>query len=207
MRNTRIAFTVIAAAMVGPALAGDVPGSHDPQYLKRFQGSEIVSFVPRSFDHYRFALGAGTPGGGFTKSEALEGKVTRVIYHLPSGHTALELLRNYEHMLGDAGLKQTYELAPCGTLEWAGYFVDAFYGQGGSADNSPFHSMGTGCYVYDKGVKDGKPIGVAVMVAEMSADQIFHPTGTKLAIPIKNGDLVVEVDEVVGQPVGNMMTK
>ncbi|HWA31606.1 MAG TPA: hypothetical protein VG867_10925 [Rhizomicrobium sp.] len=209
MRRLLVPFLALTGmcAVTAAAAAADLPGSHDPQYLKRFQGSDIVNFVTRSFDRYTFALGPGTPGGGFTKMEAMEGKVTRVIYHIPQGHTALELLRNYEHMLTDAGLKQTYELAPCASLNWGGYFVDKAYGQDGPMDNTPYHAMGNGCYVYFKGVKDGKTVGVAVLVAEMNADQNFHPTGTAMTIPIKNGDVIVGVDEVIVTPVANGMTK
>lgn len=200
-------LTAAAAALTSGAIAADLPGSRDPQYMKRFQGSEIVNFVPRSFDRYTFALGTGTPSGGFTKSEAMEGKVTRVIYRVSGGHTALELLRNYEHMLTDAGLKQTFEIAPCGAITWSDYFVDRFYGQGGAVDNTPWHSLNTGCYVYDKGVKDGKQVGVAVLVGEMTSDFNFHPNGTNVSVPIKSGDVLVEVDEVNAMPVGNGMTK
>jgi len=198
--------TLAAASLSGPALAADLPGSHDPQYLKRFQGSTIVNFVPRSFDQYAFALGPGTPGGGFTKIDTMEGKVTRVIYVVPAGHTALELLRNYENMLAGAGLKQNYENAPCGSLNWAGYFYDKAYGQGGPIDNTPWHNVSNGCYVYSKGTKDGKPVGVAVMVGEISSDLTFHPSGTSgVSIPIKAGNIIVGVDEVVATPVGNSM--
>jgi hypothetical protein len=204
-----LASLLAVTALGGTALAADLPGSHDPQYMKRFQGSQIVQSINRSFDHYIFAMGAGTPGGGFTKSEAMEGKVTRVIYHVPAGHTPLELLRNYEHMLGDAGFKTAFELQPCANLEWSGYFVDKFYGQGGPIDNTPFHSMSNGCYIYAKGAKDGKQVGVAVLVAEMSSDVNFHPVGgtPNQATPIKNGDVIVEVDEVIAGPVSNGMAK
>jgi outer membrane protein OmpA-like peptidoglycan-associated protein len=38
--------------------------------------------------------------------------MTRIIYHVLPGHTVLELLRNYEHALADAGLAQTAERLP-----------------------------------------------------------------------------------------------
>jgi len=210
MRTNKLLFSLFAAsALCGAAAAADMPGSHDPQGMKRFQGSQIIQFINRSFDHYTFATGPGTPGGGFTKSEALEGQVTRVIYHIPSGHTPLELLRNYEHMLADAGFKTAYEIQPCATLEWGGYFVGKFYGQGGPTDNNPFTVVSNGCYIYAKGTAGGKQAGVAVLVGELSSDVNFHPIGgaPNQVIPIKNGDVLVEVDEVIAVPVANGMTK
>jgi hypothetical protein len=202
-----VSMLPLCGLLCGAALAADLPGARDPQYLKRFQGSQIINYVSRSFDQYSFATGPGKPVDGFSKSEAMEGKVTRVIYQIPSGHTALELLRNYQNMLTQAGLQQVFAITPCKQMEWGGYFVDRFYGQGGVIENSPYHSMSNGCYVYAKGMKDGKQVGVAVLVAEMNANQNFRPTGTTLSLPIKTGDVIVQVDQVIAMPVANGMAR
>jgi hypothetical protein len=98
----------------GLAQAADIAGSKDPLNFKRFKGSQIISYRTRSFDAYLMARGGGSSETGFAKSETVEGAITRVIYRVPGGHTGLELLRNDEHMLADAGYTQTFELVPCG---------------------------------------------------------------------------------------------
>ena len=207
MRKLSTVLVVLLSS--GAALAADMAGSHDPQYLKRFQGTDIVSFTTRSFDHYTFALGPGTPGGqGFVKSEPLEGAVTRVVYHIGPGHTPLEALRNYEHMLGDLGLKQSYEMWPAVGM-WAGYFTDGVWGQAGRTDSDPFGNMDSGAYgyAYYKGTKDGKTLGVAVLVAQIKSPFNMPVPGAKGPLAVKPGDMLIGVDEVIaGQP-GNSMTK
>lgn len=80
------------------AMAADLPGSKDPPGLKRYEGSTIIHRVDRSFSEYHL-----NKDGRWDKNDAIEGAVSRVVYLVPEGHTALELLRNYESMLSDPG--------------------------------------------------------------------------------------------------------
>jgi hypothetical protein len=41
-----------ATASLAPAAAADLPGSKDPPFLKRYEGSEIVGYRTRTFDKY-----------------------------------------------------------------------------------------------------------------------------------------------------------
>lgn len=93
------------------AKAADLPGSKDPPFLKRYAGSEIVGYLSLSYDSCNIA--APDPKDPSRWSFApVEGQVTRIIYHVPAGHTVLELLRNYEQALSDAGLAKTAERPP-----------------------------------------------------------------------------------------------
>lgn len=189
---------------VGAAQAADIPGSKDPPFLKRFKGSEIVGYFTRSFDEYTLGLGTATDAG-FTKSEKLEGAVTRIIYRVPVGHTELELLRNYEHALGDAGFSLIYERAPWGQDP---QFMVMVFGQVkiNGLNGNPFYFGGnsgaSGAYVAAKATKDGQDFTVAVVVHEHSNPN-FNWTNAAVKDPIllKTGEIVVGVDMIVAKAV------
>ena len=188
------------------AHAADLPGSKDPPQFKRYQGSEIISYVTRSYDEYTLARGAGAPGAGFEKSEKIEGAVTRIVYRVPAGHTALELLRNYEKMLAEAGFTQNFELAPCGSVAWDGYFFGKFYNQnqaGRDDDPQPFVNKSS-CYFTAKATKNKQDTNVAVLVSESTGFNWRRPN-QKDPIAVKPGEILVAVDVVVGQAVENKM--
>lgn len=201
-----LSVVVFIALGFGSARAADIPGSKDPPGFKRFEGSEIVSYATRSFDDYALARGGGTPSGGFEKSETVEGAITRVIYRIPTGHTALELLRNYEHMLADAGYTQTFELAPCGGLNWDGYFFSKFYYQGQSGtdqDPQPFSNKSS-CYFTAKATQDAQDINVAVLVSESNGFAWRRPNQKDPTV-INPGEILVAVDVVRSKAVENKM--
>ena len=106
--SVAIALT-IAIALVS---AADIPGSKDPAFLKRYAGSEIVFSMSRSYDSYSLVVpDPKTPGK--TAMENREGAITRLLYRVPGGHTALELLRNYEQSAKASGFTVAYEWLPC----------------------------------------------------------------------------------------------
>jgi OOP family OmpA-OmpF porin len=204
-------FFILAMFLLGglsAARAADIPGSKDPYGLKRYQGSEIISYVTRSYDEYTLARGAGNPSTGFEKPEKIEGAITRIVYRVPAGHTALELLRNYEKMLADAGFTQTFELAPCGSINWDGDFFRKFYNQnqaGRDDDPQPFVNKSS-CYFTAKATKGKQDTNVAVLVSESTGFNWRRPN-QKEPIVIKQGEILVAVDVIVGTAVEQKMSQ
>ena len=80
----------VLLSLAGSAGAADLPGAKDPDFLKRFKGSEIIGYVERPFDQIKMGDSSGKV------MPPMEGQVTQIIYHVPASHTALELLRNYQ---------------------------------------------------------------------------------------------------------------
>lgn len=96
--------------------------------FKRFAGSEIICYKTRAYDQYILARGPGSADArGSAKSQTVEGAITRRVYRVPAGHTALELLRNYEQMPSAAGFTQTFELAPCGRWDIGPVFLGKYW--------------------------------------------------------------------------------
>jgi outer membrane protein OmpA-like peptidoglycan-associated protein len=97
-------FIWLVAGMVPVADAADVAGSADYPGIGRFDGSEIEIYSTENYDSTSLATGpvlresdvAGT-------SMTVEGAVTRIIYRVPRGSSALEVFRNFENRITEAG--------------------------------------------------------------------------------------------------------
>jgi outer membrane protein OmpA-like peptidoglycan-associated protein len=113
-----LVFMFPAFVMAGASIpVKDLPGSADPQFLKRFEGSLIVAYKHKAYARFTFPLSALKPTGekekdielyGPEKSRVLEGDYTRVAYLVPQGHGPLEVIRNYENHLRGLGGKVLY---------------------------------------------------------------------------------------------------
>ena len=196
-----------AAAAPPPTQPGDVAGSHDPAFLKRYEGSNIVAYLTRPYDSYRIAAPdpKNPAAWGFAP---VEGQITRIIYHVPDGHTVLELLRNYEHALTDAGLTQTAEYPPAANRE----FAYAVYHQGWQVQSGAealwpqwgetWQQM---AYVTSTGTAAGQDVKIAVLVANVNKP--FDVNFGHGPIHITPESPVVVVDVVANKTVDiNMVT-
>ncbi|MFY2764670.1 OmpA family protein [Arenimonas sp. MALMAid1274] len=101
----------------------DIDGAKDPAWLKRYEGSFIISYEHRAFDEVSF------PASKLLKNEnderdgmnnlvfrakdnrRVEGKYTRLVYLAPEDRSPLEVLRNYQDLVQEAGGKTLYECA------------------------------------------------------------------------------------------------
>jgi outer membrane protein OmpA-like peptidoglycan-associated protein len=82
----------------------DVEGSKDHPLIKRYSGSFIERYLAKQFDEYELPLGP-LRDGAFVKTQRLEGKYTRIVYHNPPGRSSLEVFRNYQMALQQAGFQ------------------------------------------------------------------------------------------------------
>jgi OmpA-OmpF porin, OOP family len=216
MRN---ALALTASIVIGAAVvhAADLPGSKDPAFLKRYAGSEIVFSTTRSFDSYTLIVPDGK-NPGKTTTESREGSVSRLLYRVPAGHTALELLRNYEQSIKASGFAIVYEWLPCradGSREASdtvfGLVKDTgFTGNPGNpfwrADLPP-QPDGPFCFFTAKGTTGGQNVALTVAVGEKQ--EKINPRPENLTFNIANapqvvfktGDVVVMVDVVTSKAV------
>ncbi len=113
------AGTVSASAV----LAADINGSTDHPLLSRFPTAEIHAYQVKGFDT------AILPKGKIDDSDApgelleLEGKITRIDYRIPGSRTVLEVMRNYEKALAQAGFETQFA---CGNRQECGADMMAF---------------------------------------------------------------------------------
>lgn len=95
---------ISAAVAVAFAQGKDVNGSKDHPLVSRYPGSFIKEYKTAEFDEFNLPLSKSN-GGKLEKSQRLEGKITRISYAVPAGRSILEVYRNYETALRNAGFQ------------------------------------------------------------------------------------------------------
>lgn len=96
----------------------DIKGAKDTTLLKRYEGSFIVDYAQKAFDEASFPLSVLKPTDKIDgmnnhvylpeKAQALEGRVTRLVYVVPAGRSPLEVTRNYEDEVAGKGGEVLY---------------------------------------------------------------------------------------------------
>jgi outer membrane protein OmpA-like peptidoglycan-associated protein len=87
------------------AVAGDIAGSADLPGIGRFEGSEIVSYRFENYGETVFATGAVKGASRDAISKRAEGQITRIVYKVPKGSSVLEVFRNIEQRIQEAGFE------------------------------------------------------------------------------------------------------
>lgn len=112
----------LAVAASGGAQSQDIKGARDYEGIPRFKGSRIVGHQSLPFDAFRLPVGPLKENDKFEwqmpDAVELEGKVTGYVYALPAGITTLEVFRNYEEALKQAGFEILFQ---CGSRETCGH--------------------------------------------------------------------------------------
>lgn len=193
---------VALAVMLGAALsgtaraeAGDIPGSHDPAFLKRYEGSSIIGYQSLPYDRYAIAeLDPAKPPSGY-RFATIEGQTTRIIYQTGTDHSPLELLRNYETAIEEAGFTRSVELTEkeadprgfaCNVYRQSWQQSDDWY----DLSCAGIKQMG---YVAAKGTKSGTTITLAVMLVNFNGDRDMTYQGRKLHFAPSQVTVVVDV--------------
>jgi flagellar motor protein MotB len=130
-----LALFVLTGSVV--AFAQDIEGSKDHLLIKRYPGSTIAAYEAREFGEFKLPLGkAKNDTDLLEKSQTLEGKLTRIIYWMPSNRSPLEVFRNFETALTKAGFTSLFNCKgnECGPLN--GYLHNQWK-MGGVYSNDP----------------------------------------------------------------------
>jgi OOP family OmpA-OmpF porin len=96
----------------------DVDGSKDHPLISRYPGSYIRNYLQKEFDEFELPLGKLTNEKP-SKSQHLEGKITYIWYEAPRNRSQLEIFRNFEAALKQAGFEALFTCAgdQCGINE------------------------------------------------------------------------------------------
>ncbi|WP_112309405.1 OmpA family protein [Pseudogemmobacter bohemicus] len=122
MSLLRMLFLLLATLpfLAQPGAAQDVTGSADHPLIPRYAGTEIRDYAVNAFDEFLLITGpslpAGTGAAAYEASQPLEGRVSHFLYRAPMDRSALEVFRNYETALKEAGFETlfTCSKADCG---------------------------------------------------------------------------------------------
>lgn len=116
----RFAFkaAALAAMLLSPALAEDIPDSEDHPLVGRYEGSEIVEYTHSDYDE-AYALIAPNdwtskvPNNQKDRSgsewQRMEGEIWKIRYMIPSNRSSLEVYRNYQLALKANGFEPLFE--------------------------------------------------------------------------------------------------
>ena len=153
-RAFNLLFMVIALCALGVAVASaqksDAKGSRDHPLISRYAGSIIIGYDQRQYDEVVLPLGPIVRTDPVAmkfdpkKKQAVDGKVSRVLYVAPEGRSSLEVVKNYELALTKAGFQTLYSCAgdDCGGHDgWLGEFF--LYPAGRRLSNTPGPEAGS----------------------------------------------------------------
>jgi outer membrane protein OmpA-like peptidoglycan-associated protein len=165
---------LLSCAMLGAAQAADVKGGKDHPLISRFAGAELKVYDQKDFDE---AIVVIKPLRTYGKVEPdamlkLEGKVTRNGYAIKGGKTALEVMRNYEQALAQAGFQTIFQ---CSDLENCGVYLGSNGVNGSmmtSSLNFPYQNNDNNRYIL---VKRDTPEGLVHVVVYVmpSFDEVY----------------------------------
>lgn len=93
----------------------DVAGGRDHALVERYEGSVLLAIEEKAFDEQLLVLGPYLTGpdgkDAFTQSRVVEGRRSRRLYLAPDGRSSLEVYRNYEKSLKEAGFEPLFACA------------------------------------------------------------------------------------------------
>jgi outer membrane protein OmpA-like peptidoglycan-associated protein len=101
-----IQFAPLLAGLTTPAAAaaGDVAKLHDYAGIGRFKGSVITGYDVKDFDAATLQA-APFKDGKATDPRRIEGRIVRIAYRTGAGPSILEVSRNFESQLANAGFE------------------------------------------------------------------------------------------------------
>ena len=127
-RNRNLIVTgLVVCFLAATAMAQDkdANGSKDHPLVSRYPGSFIRDYMQKEYDEFTLPLGK-LVDDKFTKSQPLEGKITRIIYSAPLGRSTLEVFRNYQGALRNGGFTTLFTCALGQCLERGGCFAKLY---------------------------------------------------------------------------------
>lgn len=190
-----------AAALFGLVLAApgaladatlptrDAPGTKDNPLLPRYEGSYLLSRAHKQFTDFNLPLsplekterldGSNNNLWVPKKAKELEGELSRLVYLLPENRSPLEVLRNYQDVVGKAGGEVLFE---CKREECGGDPARAASGGGGDSSLTMY-------FVTEKQLEDAPFSNGNCALTNRIADQRFFAA----RIPVDGGDAHVAV--------------
>lgn len=103
-------FILLTITLTLCAQQKDVPNSTDHPLVTRYPGSVIRDYSFGEYDQYKLRNAPKTTGAfdEIVKFEALEGKITRIVYQHPKERSVIEIYKNYESALLGAGFGKIF---------------------------------------------------------------------------------------------------
>ncbi|MEZ4827835.1 MAG: DUF4892 domain-containing protein [Bacteroidia bacterium] len=156
------------------SICPDAPETRDHKYLSRYEGACIIGYDFKEFDAFTLPLGKVVRPGTEFKAEKdlnLEGRLTRIIYAVPENRTPLEVKRNYETALKNAGYEIMYTCSEdgCSNSNYLGlsylYPLEKRLKTKGTLTQYALGGAAGQQYIAAKGNKDGVEVYISLYIA------------------------------------------
>lgn len=155
------------------------PSSHDHPLISPFKGAQRVGLQRLDFDQGAFYPPNQNPGYDAKKELDMdapivkEGRVTRLLYITPAGKTPLEVFRNYEQALMQAGVSAVTNVDGRGAWwrtgkHWRDNFQQLDFEPPFASDISPF-DRGDAHYFFGTLARQSGDVAVSVLVGPVSS--------------------------------------
>lgn len=102
-RHATLLFGILSLFASPNGIARDTPGSADHPLLTRYPAAEIRGF--RKFDYEEYKLATAADAKGKLQTQIFRGRATTIIYQIEGDQTAIQVFRNYEQAVQQAGMK------------------------------------------------------------------------------------------------------
>jgi len=115
MMTKQLVRLLVCSSMIGipAAIAADKAGSADYPGIGRFEGSEIEFYTTENYGSTTLATGPVLKSSDAqTTAMTVEGRMTRIVYKVPKGSSALEVFRNFENRIREAGYTTIFSGGP-----------------------------------------------------------------------------------------------
>lgn len=122
--------------ILGPLFSAFSATAQDHPLVSVYPGSKLEDRKAVAFDEFKFPT-AKMWAGKFTKELSLEGKIEHLKYHNPEERSTLEMFRNYETSLKQAGFQTIFS---CSKEECGDGYTDTQVGHFATAHDTRFIS-------------------------------------------------------------------
>jgi len=207
-------FTFFTAALVcalpsfafAQSKASELAGAKDHPLVSRYAGSVLQNASTESFASVRVPSGPGQygPDGklAFAKAITVEGKISALFYVQPKERTALEVFRNYQAALTQAGFTALFscELQGCDqALIREPFPSEVVRSRKWSSGSNPAGSIDRDVrFVSAKATRNGADVFVMVFVAEPNS--VWQAPAAVVVVaepaPVDLGKVVISSDRL-----------
>src|SRR4029450_2667395 len=104
MRSAHVGAAWLISVAVASVAAAQTNAKDHP-LVSRFQGSDGLEYKQSDFGGFAIPLGPITGNDTFTKTQHVEGKVTKFKYSMPANRSGLEVIRSYQGALERGGFQ------------------------------------------------------------------------------------------------------
>jgi len=170
----------------------DVEGSKDHPMISRYEGSFIKGYEHVDYDRINFPSGVEDND---LQTTTVEGEVTKILYAAPGGLSVLQVQRNYQLALKEAGFEMVYECFGGIDEIPRDIYTDYSPGRLGITGKSPYYGEDNSYFLAKKPQEDGDIyVSAHTLLSEIFDDRPATALQILEEKPMTTGKVKVNID-------------